>query len=203
MNELWASFVFFFAVIDPFGTIPVFIALTRHHSELERRYIALRATLFAAGILVFFIVAFEFILTSMQIPLAAFQIAGGSVLFLFALTMIFGESKQEEEIRSALTAKEVAIFPLAVPSLASPGALLTAVILTDNDRYNFWEQLVTTLVMFTVLLVALLLMLFASRIHRWIGDSGASVISRIMGLVLSSVAVASMLEGIRIYFLLE
>jgi len=88
----------------------------------------------SAIILLFFVIAGELILTAMAIPLEAFQIAGGIVLFLFALTMIFGESKPGADTRLAEGRTETAIFPLAVPSIASPGAMLAAVLLTENER---------------------------------------------------------------------
>jgi multiple antibiotic resistance protein len=200
MNDVLSTFIFFFTVIDPIGTVPVFIAVTSAYNERTRRIIAINATLVSAVVLVFFVVAVELILAAMNIPLAAFQVAGGIVLFLFALTMIFGESKPEEELKSTSSGLETAIFPLAVPSIASPGAMLAAVLLTDKDRFNLWEQVLTTLVMLSVLLVVLVLMLFASRIHRLIGGSGASIVSRIMGLILASVAVTSALAGIKEYF---
>lgn len=202
MSEAIATFVFFFAVIDPIGTIPVFIAVTAQYDERVRRQIAVRATLVSAAILLFFVIAGEVILRAIDIPLSAFQIAGGVVLFLFALTMIFGESKPEEEVKLATCGRETAIFPLAVPSIASPGAMLAAVLLTDNSRYNVWQQAQTAAIMLSVLLVALLLMLVATRVHRLIGDSGASIISRVMGLLLSSVAAANILAGIKEYFAL-
>ena len=200
MNDLAATFIFFFAVIDPIGTIPVFIAVTNHYEDRIKRKIAVKATLVSAMILLFFVVAGEFILTTISIPLSAFQIAGGIVLFLFALSMIFGDSKPEEEIKMAASGNETAIFPLAVPSIASPGAMLAAVLLTENNRFNLWEQAQTTAIMFSVLVIVLLFMLAASWIHRFIGNSGASIISRVMGLILSSVAVASVLAGIKEYF---
>lgn len=202
MRELIATFIFFFAVIDPIGTIPVFIAVTALHNEATRRKIALQATLFSGAILLFFVVAGEIILTAINIPLSAFQIAGGIVLFLFALTMIFGEGKPAEEKRIARDGRETAIFPLAVPSIASPGAMLGAVLMTENNRYSLLEQSQTTLVMLSVLGVVFVLLLLASRVHRLIGDGGASIISRVMGLILASVAVNNILSGIKTYFLL-
>ncbi len=100
--------------------------------------IVLIATIVAAAILLFFVVAGELILIAMSIPLPAFQIAGGIALFLFALTMIFGESKPDEEVKLAHGHHETAIFPLAVPSIASPGAMLAAVLLTENNRFSIW-----------------------------------------------------------------
>jgi len=200
MIDYVATFIFFFAVIDPIGTVPVFLAVTSRYDARTKRKIAYNAVLFSAIILIFFVIVGEIILTAIEIPLSAFQIAGGIVLFLFALSMIFGESKPEEELKMASSASETAIFPLAMPSIASPGAMLAAVLFTENYRYNLWEQTQTTLVMLSVLLVVLVFMLTASWIHRFIGNSGASMISRVMGLILTSVAVTNILEGIKEYF---
>ncbi len=195
-----ATFIFFFAVIDPIGTVPVFVAVTRHHSDAERRAIAIRAAAVSALIMVFFVVAGEVIFSAMEIPLPAFQVGGGIVLFLFALSMIFGDSKPEEEMKMASAGADTAVFPLAVPSIASPGAMLAAVLVTENSRYGLVEQTLTAGVMLVVLLVALVFMLSAGALHRLIGDSGASVVSRVMGMILASVASANVLAGIQAYF---
>lgn len=200
MNDLLQDFVVFFAVVDPFGTIPVFIAVTARHADREKAGIALRAVLTAAGILLFFIVAGQLLLDAIGVPLAAFQIAGGIVLFLFALSMIFGDSKPEQELKQLRSGKETAVFPLAVPSIASPGAMLAAVTLTDNTESSVGEQIATGGAMLTVLAVVLLLLLGARYIHRVIGDSGASIVSRVMGLILSAVAATHVLEGFDRYF---
>ncbi len=200
MIDFVATFIFFFAVIDPIGTVPVFIAVTRKYDEAAKRKIALYATFISALILLFFVVAGELILKAMSIPLSAFQIAGGIVLFLFALSMIFGESKPEEEVRMIDSHNDTAIFPLAVPSIAGPGAMLAAVLLTEHARFNIWEQVQTVAMMLLVLLVVLLLMLGASRIHKLIGSGGASVVSRVMGLILAALATSNTLSGIKIYF---
>ncbi|QTH73237.1 MarC family protein [Pseudoalteromonas xiamenensis] len=202
MIDFVAVFIFFFAVIDPVGTVPVFLAVTNGFDAKAKRKIALQAAFVAALVLVFFVAVGEIILTALNIPLLAFQIAGGIVLFVFAMSMIFGESKPDEELRLIGKESETAIFPLAVPSLASPGAMLAAVLLTENHRYNLWEQAQTTLVMLSVVIIAMILMLAASWIHRFIGNGGASVISRVMGLILASVAVSNVLAGIKEYFAL-
>ncbi len=199
MIDIVATFIVFFAVIDPIGTVPVFIAVTTGYDAATRRRIALLATIVAAGILVFFIAAGELILNALSIPLSAFQIAGGIVLFLFALSMIFGESKPDEEVRMASDHSETAIFPLAVPSIAGPGAMLAAVLLTENMRVSIWEQVQTAGVMLAVLLIVYVLMLAAGVINRVIGKGGASVVSRVMGLILSAVAVSNTLEGLKSY----
>ena len=202
MSELIPIFIFFFAVIDPIGSVPVFIATTSGFDAKAKRHIAYKAIIAAAGILLFFTIAGEYVLSAMGIPLSAFEIAGGIVLFLFALTMIFDEGKARSELRMAKSVTETAIFPLAVPSIASPGAMLAAVMLTENDRYTLVEQATTTGIMLSVLGITLILLLAAAPIHKIIGNGGANIVSRVMGLILASVATASILEGIKTYFVL-
>ena len=200
MIDYVATFVAFFAVVDPIGTIPVFIVATQGLEAAQSRRVALIASLVASAVLLFFAVAGEIILTAIAVPLPAFQIAGGIVLFLFALSMIFGESKPDEEVKLAKDHRQTAIFPLAVPSIASPGAMLAAVLMTENGRFTLAEQFQTTMVMIAVISVTFALMLSAGFINRFLGQSGASVISRVMGLILSSVATTNALEGIKAYF---
>ncbi|WP_018969155.1 MarC family protein [Rubritalea marina] len=200
MIDFVSTFIFFFAVIDPIGTIPVFIAATSSHTEKEKKKIAGIASLSAAGILLFFVIAGEPILSAMDIPLSAFQIAGGIILFLFALSMIFGESKPDQEVKLTKDLKETAIFPIATPSIASPGAMLAAVLMTENAKFTIVEQAQVSLTLLAVIAIAFILMLGASKIHRVIGSSGASIISRVMGLILASVATANTLEGFKLYF---
>lgn len=200
MNEVLAIFVFFFAVVDPIGTVPVFISATAHCSAQERRQIAYRATGLAALVLMLFVIAGEIVLQAIQIPLEAFQIAGGIIIFVFAMTMVFGESKPEGELRIVREQEDIAVFPLAIPSIASPGAMLAAVLMTEKSRFNVLEQIQTSGIMLLVLLVTLGLMLASNRIHQVLGNVGASVISRIMGMLLASLAVSNVLAGISDYF---
>lgn len=200
MDDLIRQFVLLWAVIDPIGTIPVFIAVTIGMSGPLVRKVAVKATLVAALVLIFFVLVGEYLLDAMQIPLSAFQIAGGIILFLFALTMIFGESKPEVEMHLVKRNLHKYVFPLAIPSIASPGAMMAAVLLTDNHRFSWVHQGMTTLIMLAVLLITLVFMLLASRILNIIGEAGASVVSRVMGMILASIAVSAVLQGISLYF---
>ncbi len=199
-QQIISNFVLLWAVIDPIGTVPVFISATKNHKPEERKHIALVASLAAIAILLFFIFVGERVLDAMGVPLEAFQISGGIVLFLFALTMIFGESKPEAEADDIRKSHDVAIFPLATPSIASPGAMMAVVLMTQRDLYTIDEQLVTTIIMLIVVGAAYLLMRCAGWISRTIGAGGASVVSRVMGMILASVAAAQVLAGIKLYF---
>jgi multiple antibiotic resistance protein len=195
------EFISLWVVIDPIGTIPVFIAVTAGLSLAQQRMIALKSTMIATVILMFFIVGGQLLMDGLNIHLESFQIAGGIVLFLFATTMIFGDGKPAAEKRQISgDFNHLAVFPLAIPSLASPGAMLNVVILTDNHRYSILQQVVTTGVMVSVMLCTLALLLMASPIQRIIGDAGANIISRVMGLILASVAVDHILNAVTSYF---
>lgn len=200
-ESLIVQFVVLWAVIDPIGSIPVYLSKTASLSALDRRRVASKAILVSTGILLSFLVAGQLLLEAMQIPLSAFQTAGGLVLLLFALTMIFGESKPEQEMQMDYDISDLAVFPIAVPSIASPGAMMAVVMLTDNHRYSLIDQALTALVMLGVLLITYLLLRSASRIQKVIGRTGASVISRVMGLILAAVAVNNLLVGLRDFFL--
>jgi|TARA_B100001964_G_scaffold231557_1_gene286319 multiple antibiotic resistance protein len=200
IEQLIQAFVVLCVVIDPIGSVPVFLASTNTLSSKERKITAFRAVLFAAIVLLFFLVLGQLILEAMDISISAFQIAGGLVLLYFGFTMIFGESKPESEMNMKDSKVDVAIFPMAVPSLASPGAMMAIVLLTENETFTFMNQFITALVMIFVLLIAWVLLLAASKIQKVIGDSGAAIISRVMGLILAAVAVDSILEGLVVYF---
>lgn len=196
------SFVTLWVVIDPIGTIPVFIAVTAGMTAAARRKTALLATLVSIGVLLFFLILGQILIDALGISLLSFQVAGGIILFLFALTMIFGEPKQKTDLKSVVddaTEPErpsPAIFPLAVPSLASPGAMLAIVLLTDNDQVAIANQAFTALVMVGVLGIACLFMLLAEPIMKLIGHSGAAIVSRVMGMILASVAADAVLSSI-------
>lgn len=193
-------FISFWAVIDPIGTIPVYIEATKRFDKETKRKVAIKAPLIATVILLFFISFGQILLEYMHISLAAFQVSGGVVLFLFALTMIFGESKPESEIHLIKDYKHVTVFPIAVPSIASPGAIMAAVLLTDNYKYAVLDQFYIALIMCIVLVITMVLLLLAAKVQKWIGETGILILSKIMGLILASIAVESVLTGLKAYF---
>src|SRR5258707_5702373 len=133
-----SAFVTFFTVIDPVGLAPVFVALTAHLSEAQRKLIIARATLISAAIIAFFAVVGRFLLDRLGINLYAFAIAGGALLFLIAVDMLFGrqsgtrETKAESE--EAMTREDISVFPLAIPLIAGPGTIATTILYVDLAR---------------------------------------------------------------------
>ena len=205
ISILITQFVVLWAVIDPIGSVPVYLSQTQHLTAKQRKVVALKAVAIATAVLLFFLVIGQLLLEAMQIPLPAFQVAGGLVLLIFALTMIFGESKPDQEQKmsddiSHSDLADLAVYPLAIPSIASPGAMMAIVMLTDNSRYSFLDQSITAAVMIVVLVITLCLLLGATFIHKIIGNVGAAIISRVMGLILAAVAVNNLLLGIKDFY---
>lgn len=196
VSALVREFITLFVVIDPIGTLPVFYFATQGVPAALHRSIAIRGVLVAGVVLFLFLVGGQIVIETIGLRLGSFQIAGGIILFLFALMMIFGEPKSAREIEEAERDHlSGAVFPLAMPSIASPGAMLAVVILTDNNRNSFADQALTGLLLVAVLLITLVLLLIAAKAKTFIGSTGTNVISRVMGIVLATVAVDSVLNG--------
>jgi multiple antibiotic resistance protein len=157
---------------------------------------AREAVLVAGGVLIGFVILGQLLLQAMHISIGSFQVAGGLVLFLLAMMMIFGhvrtnQSDQEE-------GHNPAIFPLAMPLIAGPGAILAAVVLTDNDRYAIPHQVRTVFVILGVLFIQWVLLRFATSVQRRLGRGVMNILSRVMGLLLAALSVETIVGGVRL-----
>lgn len=204
LTDLLREFVTLFVVIDPVGSIPVFLfAVASVPATLHRRY-AVRAVFIATLVLLAFLIGGQFLLETLGLRFGSFQIAGGVILFVFAMTMIFGHSKAETEIEEADKDHLAgAVFPLAMPSIASPGAMLAVVVLTDNHKQPLTDQLITAGLLLLVMGITLALLLLATYVNRLIGTTGASVISRVMGIILATIATDSIIGGMEALSLID
>lgn len=185
------------ATIDPIGTLAVFASITAALTPGQRRKTAIKATLYSALILLGSIVIGQILLTALGIDLLSLQVAGGAILFLFALQMIFSNN-MDEQGGSKNSQHDLAVFPLAVPSIASPGAIMAVIVLTDNNLHGIAEQAATAGVLVGVLVVTCLLMLASTRILRVIGTNGAAILVRVMGLILAALSVQLVFEALEI-----
>jgi len=183
------------ATIDPIGTMALFTALTAHLSPADRRRTAYKTILYASAVLMGSIVIGQFILNAMGIRLISFQLGGGIILFLFGLQMIFGS--QSQQLRQE-PEHDIAVFPLAIPATATPGAILAVILLTDNHVYPIAVQLGTALITLSVLGTTLLLLLLSTRIIRAIGVGGASILTRVMGMILAALSVELVMNALGI-----
>ncbi len=196
LRQFAENLITLFVVIDPIGSIPIFLQATARLDPPDRRKVALTAVAVALLVLLLFLYGGQYALEAMHIGIPAFRIAGAAVLFVFALQMVLSGHHQGGAPEPSRSAVEIAVFPVAMPSIASPGALLAVVLLTDNNRFSLAEQSITAGLTILVLAAVLLALLLAARIQRYLGTAGIMVITQIMGLVLASFAVQQMLDGI-------
>ena len=180
--------------IDPIGTLSLFAALTAALTDEERKRTALKATLYATAILVGSMVIGQILLGGLGVRLISLQIAGGIILFLFGLQMIFGTAGQPSS--QGEQGHDLAVFPLTVPSIASPGAIMAIIVLTDNHLYSVPTQAGTTLILLGILGVTYLFMLAATPILRVIGKNGAAILVRVMGMILAALSVELVLGAL-------
>ena len=185
------------ATIDPVGTLAIFASVTTTLTPALRRKTALKATLYSAAILLGSVVIGQILLSALGIDLLSLQVAGGAILFLFALQMIFGSGMQEEG-SDENSDHDLAVFPLAVPSIASPGAIMAVIVLTDNNLHGIADQALTASVLVGVLGITYLLMLASTQILRVIGTNGAAILVRVMGLILAALSVQLVFEALEI-----
>src|SRR5580765_418210 len=189
------DFATLWTTIDPIGNVALFVGLTVSLTRTERHRTALRAVFYATVILVVAMTAGQVVLDAIGIHMHSLKVAGGIILFLFGLQMLFGKM-DEKTGSSPEEGRDLAVFPLAVPSIAGGGAIMAAIVLTDDDVYTVPERIETGIVMLVVLFLTYLLLLFSDAILRVIGRQGASVLVRIMGLILCSLAVEIVLTAL-------
>jgi len=203
MTELLLdSFILLFVVIDPIGLAPIYAGITHGDSPSQRRQMAFRGVLIAAVILVLFGLLGDALIRSLGVSLAAFQIAGGLLLFLLAVEMVFARpsgirTATPREQGEAMHRRDVSVFPLAIPLIAGPGALTTVLLRVGESGDNPWAIAAVMAVIGAVLLLTLASLLMATRILKLVGETGANVVSRVLGVVLSALAVQYVLNGLQ------
>lgn len=194
IQQALRDFLMLLVTIDPIGTVALFVPLTAVLPVAGRRAIARKAVVIAGAVLLAFLIAGEIVLAHLGIRLLSFQVAGGIILFLFGLQMVFGSGVLKTG--DTEPGHDVAVFPLALPGIASPGAITAVVLLTDNHRHSIAEQVVTALVLLFVLGITLGLLYAANAIHGMLGSTGANVLIRVLGLVLAALATEQIVAGI-------
>ena len=204
-----SAFVTFFTIIDPVGLAPVVIGLTAHLSDVQRNNIITRAVVISAIIIAFFAIVGRFLLDRLGISLYAFNMAGGILLLLVAVDMLFGrpsgtrETKAEEE--EARTREDVSVFPLAIPLIAGPGTIATTILYVNlaNTGSYLLNYLSVAAAIVTALLAAWIVMRSSLWIIHRVGRTGILVLSRILGILLAALAIQFVLNGILQFLLVS
>lgn len=207
-DVLVSAFIILLVVVDPIGVAPIFGALVQGGSDAYKRRMAVQGTVLAATILALFGVVGAQLLALLGIGLPAFRIAGGLLLLLLAIDMVFARhsglrSTTVREQQEAETRQDISVFPLAFPLIAGPGSITTVILLVGQSRADPWALLGLAAVLTLVLALTLLCLLLAPRIMRVLGETGTNVVSRILGVLLSALAVQFVLDGLAAGLLLS
>jgi multiple antibiotic resistance protein len=202
MIELFVSaFLTFFVVIDPPGCAPIYAGLTKGVAAPHRRAMAVRAVLYAALILLVFALFGEDLLRGLGISLSSFRIAGGIMLFLIALEMVFERRTQRREDRAAQVAadeaEDVSVFPMAMPMIAGPGSIASVMLLMARNE-GIERSLVILAALASILLLTLAALLAAGPIMRFLGARIEAVITRLLGVLLAALAVQFVIDGLQV-----
>ncbi|MFU8864131.1 MAG: MarC family protein [Rhodobacterales bacterium] len=193
---LITAFVTLFVIIDPIGLVPLFVALTQGMTTRERRAIGARALIVAAILLTLFAAAGEAVLGFVGISMPAFRIAGGILLFLTALDMLFERRSKRRQDQTEEDRPDPSVFPLAIPLIAGPGAIATMILLAGQQPG--WTGLASVVgVMLAVLLLVMAMFLTASLFERALGRVGINVVTRLLGMLLAALSVQFVLDGLR------
>ena len=192
---LITSFVTLFVIIDPIGLMPIFIAFTPGMSAQQRRAVAFRSCIIAFFILALFAFFGEAVLGFVGISMAAFKIAGGVLLFLTALDMLF-ERRQERREGRVTEVPDPSVFPLAIPMIAGPGSIAT-VILLSGQIDGIQGPILILGVALAVMLVAVALFMAGNLLERALGDIGINVVTRLLGMLLAALSIQFILDGLK------
>jgi MarC family membrane protein len=190
------SFVTLLVIIDPFGLTPMFVALTQGMLPAKRRAIAIRSCLTAALLLAIFATFGETVLGFVGISMPAFRVAGGALLFLTALDMLFDRRSKRREDQTEDETPDPSVFPLAIPLIAGPGSIASIILLAGQNPTTDGLLLVMA-VMLAVMAVVLALFLSAGIIERLLGKTGINVVTRLLGMLLAALSVQFILDGLR------
>ncbi len=199
LPTLIAAFTAMFIVIDPIGLAPLFIAMTQGMSQAQRRAIGVRACTVAIGLLLLFAVFGEALLEFIGISMPAFRIAGGVLLFITALDMLFErrQARRQDNADDAVDpAHDPSIFPLAIPLIAGPGAIATIILLTGqaDSALGFGAVLG---VMILVIAMVFAMFMAAGLLERLLGKTGINVVTRLLGMLLAALSVQFILDGLK------
>lgn len=205
MEILLHTFVTLFVVLDPIGIAPMFVALVRNGDAAYQKKMAVRSTIIASSILLVFFFIGDGLLRAMGIGLPAFRIAGGALLFLLSIDMIFARqsglrSTTIREQEEAVHKHDISVFPLAFPLIAGPGAL-TTVLLMSTTLTTPGIVIGMLAILIIVLLATLISLLYALQLITILGETGTNVISRLFGLILAALAAQYVVDGIKAAFM--
>ena len=197
MLELYIqSFIVYFVVVDPLGNGPIFLSLTQSQTTKEKIQTSIESILIATVILIAFSFIGKFILGYLSISLASFRIAGGLILFIIALEMLFNKRQQRKEQIVNDAKEKVSIFPLAIPILSGPAAITSVIVIMSEFGDNFIKQFVSIASLVSVMTISLIFFIIISKSGEFLNKKFINVFSRVIAIILAALSVQYIIDGI-------
>jgi len=194
------AFVLYFVVIDPIGNTPLFMSITQNQSGKDKIRTAFEGIVIATVVLISFSIMGQFILSYLNISLESFRIAGGIILFLIALEMLFNKRQERKEKILDLNKDKISIFPLAIPILAGPAAITSVIVIATKYQSDFKLHLISILGLIGVMIITLSLFILLAKSDKFINRNITNIISRVIAIILAALSIQYIVDGLLILF---
>ncbi|MBO6825557.1 MAG: MarC family protein [Sneathiella sp.] len=210
MDVALTAFVTMFVIIDPLGLLPIFMGLTQDAPAAHKRKMAVKGVLIGGATLLFFAFLGDKFLGLLGVNIASFRIAGGAMLFVTALEMVFekrtqrresGATKMKQEIDADSAFDDISVFPISIPLISGPGAIASIMLLMSANRDNVVHMATVLIVLVFVLLIVFCLFMMAHRLEKLMGPTFTQIVSRVLGVILGALAVQYIVDGLRATFM--
>ena len=194
------AFVLYFVVIDPIGNTPIFMSITQLQNEKEKRQTAIEGVVIATIILILFSIIGQFVLSYLKVSLESFRIAGGIILFLIAIEMLFNKRQERKQQVLEQTKDKLSIFPLAIPILAGPAAITSVIVIAIEYQGNILLQSISLIGLVMVMIMTLIFFLLLAKSDKFLNKNITNIISRVIAIILAALSIQYIIDGILVIF---
>ena len=191
------SFVLYFVVVDPIGSTPIFFVITKNLNIKDKIKTAVNSTIIALLVLIFFALLGNYILNHLNITFSALKIAGGIILFIVSLEMLFSKRQQRKKEDTNFHSDNISVFPLAIPLLAGPAAIISVVVSVNNIGSNFINQIVGMTSLVLVMVITFIAFFIVSKFEKVVNEKVINIFSSVIAIILAGLSVQYILDGIK------
>ena len=194
------AFVLYFVVIDPIGNTSIFMSITQSQNEREKKQTAVEGVIIATIVLILFSFIGQLLLSYLNISLESFRIAGGIILFIIAIEMLFNKRQERKERIINQTNEKISVFPLAIPILAGPAAITSVIVISTNYQKDLILQSITLIGLTSVMILTLLMFLLLAKSDKFINKNITNIISRVIAIILAALSIQYIIDGLLVLF---
>ena len=191
------SFVLYFVVVDPIGSTPIFFVITKNLNIKDKIKTAVNSTIIALLVLIFFAFLGNYILNHLNITFSALKIAGGIILFIVSLEMLFSKRQQRKKENTNFHSDNISVFPLAIPLLAGPAAIISVVVSVNNIGSNFINQIVGMTSLVLVMVITFIAFFIVSKFEKVVNEKVINIFSSVIAIILAGLSLQYILDGIK------